>query len=39
MRICIVGAGAVGGLFAGWLSQGTAPVQAQVSVLARGMDS
>ena len=36
MRICIVGAGAVGGLFAGWLSQGTAPVQAQVSVLARG---
>jgi 2-dehydropantoate 2-reductase len=36
MRICIVGAGAVGGLFASWLSQGTAPVQAQVSVLARG---
>jgi 2-dehydropantoate 2-reductase len=36
MRICIVGAGAVGGLFAGWLAQAAPAAGTQVSVLARG---
>jgi len=36
MRICIVGAGAVGGLFAGWLAQTAPAAGTQVSVLARG---
>ena len=36
MRICIVGLGAIGGLFAGWLGGGLAPASLRLSALARG---
>jgi len=36
MKICVVGLGAIGGLFAGWLGSRLAPGEVQVSALARG---
>jgi 2-dehydropantoate 2-reductase len=36
MKICVVGLGAIGGIFAGWLGSRLAPGEAQVSALARG---
>lgn len=36
MKICVVGAGAVGGLFLAWLSRASAAQGLQVSALARG---
>jgi 2-dehydropantoate 2-reductase len=36
MKICIVGLGSIGGLFAGWLGSRTAPGEVQLSALARG---
>ena len=36
MRICIVGLGAIGGLFAGWLGGRVGPSQVQLCALARG---
>ena len=36
MKICVVGLGAVGGIFAGWLGSRLAPGEVQVSALARG---
>ena len=36
MKICIVGLGAIGGLFAGWLGSRGAPDQIQLCALARG---
>ncbi|MCK6424377.1 MAG: 2-dehydropantoate 2-reductase [Burkholderiaceae bacterium] len=35
-KICIVGAGAIGGLIAGWVAQRIPAIEAEVSVLARG---
>jgi 2-dehydropantoate 2-reductase len=35
-RVCIVGAGAIGGLFAGWLGSRLPPDEIELSVLARG---
>ncbi len=35
-KICIVGAGAIGGLIAGWIAQRIPATEAEVSVLARG---
>ncbi len=36
MRVCIVGLGAIGGLFAGWLGSRLAPGRVELSALARG---
>jgi 2-dehydropantoate 2-reductase len=36
MKICVVGLGAIGGIFAGWLGSRLAPGEVQVSALARG---
>lgn len=36
MKICIVGAGAIGGLIAGWIAQRIPAAEAEVSLLARG---
>jgi 2-dehydropantoate 2-reductase len=36
MKICVVGLGAIGGVFAGWLGSRLAPGEVQVSALARG---
>lgn len=36
MKACIVGAGAIGGLFAGWMGSRLAPGEASLSALARG---
>ena len=36
MKVCIVGLGAIGGLFAAWLGQRLAPGEVQLSALARG---
>ena len=36
MKICIVGLGAIGGLFAGWLASRLPPGEVEVSALARG---
>ena len=35
-KICIVGAGAIGGLIAGWIAQRIPATEAEVSILARG---
>ena len=36
MKICVVGLGAIGGLFAGWLGSRLAPGEVHLSALARG---
>jgi 2-dehydropantoate 2-reductase len=36
MKVCIVGLGAIGGLFAAWMGQRLAPGRVQLSALARG---
>ncbi len=36
MKVCIVGLGAIGGLFAGWLGSRPAPGRVELSALARG---
>ena len=36
MKVCVVGAGAVGGLVAGWLGHRVGAADLQLSVLARG---
>jgi 2-dehydropantoate 2-reductase len=36
MKICVVGLGAIGGIFAGWLGSRLAPGEVQMSALARG---
>ena len=36
MKVCIVGAGAIGGVFGGWLGRSLPPAELALSVLARG---